>query len=369
MTDFQPQLVVVNQKIWYDERMKDGSNLVDFTQAAVRQKEGSVILAEKIMQLRRQNGWSQEELANRLEVSRQAVSKWEGGASIPELDKVLKMSVLFGVSTDYLLKDELEQPESTVPAFASHQEEESLRSVSLEQANEYFELVHRLSGKVAMGVSLCVLSPIPIILLGAWSDGTAREAFAAGLGVILLLALAALGLTQLIPAGLRLEEYDYLEKEVFALGYGAAGILEQKRAAYAPDFRRKMAHGVVMCVLAVVPLFGAVMLGANDFWMAAMVCLLLAIVAEACYGLVSAAMIWDALEKLLQLGDYTVENKKISRRVGWFASSYWCVTVAVYLGASLLQDSWKTSWIIFPVAGVLFAALYTALRAWAQQKE
>lgn len=329
-----------------------------------------MILAEKIMQLRRQNGWSQEELANRLEVSRQAVSKWEGGASIPELDKVLKMSELFGVTTDYLLKDELEQPDNAPPAVAAAvPEPEPLRSVSLEQANEYLELVHRLCGKVALGVSLCVISPISIILLGAWSDGTAREEFAAGLGVILLLALIALGLTQLIPAGLRLEEYDYLEKEAFSLGYGAAGVLEQKRAAYAPDFRRRVARGVVMCVLAVVPLFGAVMLDANDFWMAAMVCLLLAIVAAACHGLVSAAMVWDALDKLLQLGDYTVENKKISRRVGWLAGSYWCVTVALYLGISLLLDSWKTSWIIFPVAGVLFAALYTALCAWARPKE
>lgn len=70
-----------------------------------------MILAEKIAQLRRQKGWSQEELANHLQVSRQAVSKWEGGASIPDLDKILKLSALFEVSTDYLLKDELEAPE------------------------------------------------------------------------------------------------------------------------------------------------------------------------------------------------------------------------------------------------------------------
>ena len=60
-----------------------------------------MILAEKIAQLRKQNGWSQEELANRLQVSRKAVSKWEGGASIPDLDKILKLSALFEVTTDY----------------------------------------------------------------------------------------------------------------------------------------------------------------------------------------------------------------------------------------------------------------------------
>ena len=58
-----------------------------------------MILAEKIALLRRQNGWSQEELADQLNVSRQAVSKWEGGTSIPDLDKILKLSALFEVST------------------------------------------------------------------------------------------------------------------------------------------------------------------------------------------------------------------------------------------------------------------------------
>ena len=70
-----------------------------------------MILAEKIMELRKKKGWSQEQLGERLEISRQSVSKWESGASIPDLDKIVKMSHIFSVSTDYLLKDELESPQ------------------------------------------------------------------------------------------------------------------------------------------------------------------------------------------------------------------------------------------------------------------
>ena len=62
-----------------------------------------MILADKIARLRKQNGWSQEELAARMNVSRQAVSKWESAASVPELDKIIRLSEIFGVSTDYLL--------------------------------------------------------------------------------------------------------------------------------------------------------------------------------------------------------------------------------------------------------------------------
>ena len=66
-----------------------------------------MILADKIIQLRKKSGWSQEELAAQMGVSRQSVSKWESGQSIPDLDKILKLSALFNVSTDFLLKDEL----------------------------------------------------------------------------------------------------------------------------------------------------------------------------------------------------------------------------------------------------------------------
>ena len=62
-----------------------------------------MILADKIMELRKRAGWSQEQLAERLGVSRQSVSKWESAQSIPDMSKILQLSGLFGVSTDYLV--------------------------------------------------------------------------------------------------------------------------------------------------------------------------------------------------------------------------------------------------------------------------
>lgn len=62
-------------------------------------------LSEKIMLLRKKQGWSQEELANRLNISRQSISKWESGQSQPDIDKIILLSQLFQVTTDYLLLD------------------------------------------------------------------------------------------------------------------------------------------------------------------------------------------------------------------------------------------------------------------------
>ena len=69
-----------------------------------------MILADKIMEERKKTGWSQEELADKLSVSRQAVSKWESAQSVPDLQRVIQLAEIFNVSTDYLLKDEVEAP-------------------------------------------------------------------------------------------------------------------------------------------------------------------------------------------------------------------------------------------------------------------
>jgi transcriptional regulator with XRE-family HTH domain len=63
---------------------------------------------EKLQQLRKSNGLSQEQLAEKVTVSRQAVSKWELGESIPDTDNIVQLSKLFGVTTDYLLNDDFE---------------------------------------------------------------------------------------------------------------------------------------------------------------------------------------------------------------------------------------------------------------------
>lgn len=72
-----------------------------------------MIFADKLIALRKKAGWSQEELAAQLNVTRQSVSKWESAQSLPDVDKILQLSRLFGVTTDYLLKDDAAEPEYT----------------------------------------------------------------------------------------------------------------------------------------------------------------------------------------------------------------------------------------------------------------
>lgn len=76
-------------------------------------------LSEKIVQLRKEQGLSQEELAERLGLSRQAVSRWESGTALPDAGNLLQLSRLFDVTADYLLDEERESPEALTVANAA----------------------------------------------------------------------------------------------------------------------------------------------------------------------------------------------------------------------------------------------------------
>ena len=125
-----------------------------------------MIFAEKLVRLRKKAGWSQEELAEQMNVSRQSVSKWEGAQSVPDLEKMIRLSRLFGVSTDYLLKDEIEE----TGAILTDMEETSVRNVSMEEANAFLSVKAETSKTIAGATFLCILSPVCLLLLGAASE-------------------------------------------------------------------------------------------------------------------------------------------------------------------------------------------------------
>lgn len=313
-------------------------------------------LGEKIIKLRKSQGWSQEELAARLDISRQAVSKWESMASTPDLDKILKMSQLFGVSTDYLLKEDAPQEEGF--ADLSPRAEETIPTMTLEEANAYLDLAQAAHRKIALGVSLCILCPVPLLFL----SGSAEFGFlplgedpAAALGIIALFCIVALGVAFLVPSGIKLEKYEYLEKEPLETQYGVAGMVEKKKEEFEDRYHSGLVIGILLCILSVVPLFGAAALE-RDFAAVCALCLMFFMISLGCYFIVLVASRWGCYQRLLEEGDYTREKKAEAKQNSPFTVFYWSVTTAIYLAVSFYLGSWDTTWVIWPVAAVLFVA-------------
>lgn len=324
-----------------------------------------MILAEKIMQLRKKNGWSQEELAGRLGVSRQSVSKWESAMSIPDLDKILQMSQIFEVSTDYLLKDEITE-EVYVPGNPdAGTNEDTARKISMEEAQEYMKVRRTYMNQMGLSVAACILSPVILLLLLGlaefqWIPMT--EDVAAGIGIVVLLLMVAGAVASFIMMGMKLDKYKYLEEEDLELAYGVEGVVRERYEAEEHSFTIRIAAGVVMCILCAVPLLISAFLLQNDMLVLPSVALLLIMVAAAVYLFVSVGMVKDSYEQLLQIGDYTKKEKKANRKLEPISGIYWSVVLAMYLGYSLLTMKWHMSWIIWPVAGIASGSIAAFVR-------
>ena len=306
-----------------------------------------MILADKIIEERKKNGWSQEELANKLGVSRQAVSKWESSGSIPDLQRILLMSELFGVTTDYLLKDEIEEER-----LNEYVETKTIK-VSMEEANQYLDMKSRGSKIVANATSLCILSPVPLIVLGKMTE----DHTLVGFGLVFLLILVAIAVYLFVNYGLHESHMQHLEKESFETEYGVSGMVRERREQYESTFTRNIAIGVVLCILSVIPTIIAGVMEVEDYMSGISVGLLLIIVSIGVNILIRADMIKSSYDTLLQEGEYTIEEKHLKKKTDAFSGAYWCLMVAIYLGWSFWTNNWKFTWIIWPVAGVLYAAV------------
>lgn len=355
-----------NREIGYDNAIQTARD-----RTIEIQEEDDMILADKIITLRKKAGWSQEELASQLGVTRQSVSKWEGAQSVPDLDKVVQMSRLFGVSTDYLLKDELEEEEFV----ESEADEAPLRRVTMEQAARYLALRKACAPKIALAVAMCIVSPVVIIFLSAMADaglGGISEDLAAGLGVSVILVLVAIAVGMFLSCGAKTKEFDFLEKEPFETEYGVSGMVRERRKAYEPTASRCTILGVVLCILAVVPLMLGVGLASSDVaallvrvapadvYSAAEVDALLLLVACGVGVLVWSGTYTGAMDQLLEEGDYTRKKKARSGVMSTVSLIYWLSVTAIFLFYTFGpkgNGQPQYSWFIWAIGGVLYAAV------------
>ena len=323
------------------------------------------MLSDRILELRRQRGWSQEELAERMEVSRQAVSKWESGQTAPELDKILELSRIFEVTTDYLLKEDGE-----APVLTADKPLPSGRIISLSQAKEYLGIRKRASYKIAVATFLCILSVIPVIILSVVSEEpyrlvTEKMAAAVGLSCIFVLVAASVGLY--VHTGFESSPYEFLEKEPYELERQAYWHVRSEQS----QFRSKYAvfNIVATCleVLSPLPLIIGAFSG-DGLTVVITLAVTCLTVDVGVFLYIIAGVRWESMQRLLREGDYSPKEKGSELRRG-ISSVYWLSAAALYLGVSLVTDAWESTWIIWPVAGVLFAALSCILNLVIGKKE
>lgn len=375
-----------------------------------------MLLSEKIMSLRKRNGWSQEELAQQLSVSRQSVSKWESMASMPDIQKIMAMSELFGVSTDYLLKDELEelpataiavdyavssvQSGSSEPAAASavgstadspdgdtasesSTDDASTSktvapklSVSLDTATEYLDAIARTSRPTAGAITLFILGPALLVSLATYSedalyfDPIRISPDAMGIaGICIMMLFIAAGVGLLILQDMKLAKFKQLKEASLELQYGVEAAV-RRRAESTESLRYvQQAAGVCLTILSAIPFliasyYGTGLTFALGFFMAAI------LVSLGVYLLVYSGILRDGYRVLLQEGDFSHDeksNKRDSKSAALkyrpIARAYFGTITLLYVGYSFITKDWKSSWIIWPVSALLYHIIISILNA------
>lgn len=325
-----------------------------------------MIFADKLILLRKKRGWSQEELAEKMNVSRQAVTKWEGAQSIPEVEKIIKLSSLFGVSTDYLLKDDIEQSERT-----GHETNRGeLPHLTLKQATAYLDSQAEVSRRMASAVFLCIISPICIIILGALSEQykMLSENAAAGIGISVLLVLVAFAVSQFILIDGR-NKYKFLDSEDFEIESGVYTAVKQRMEEYKETYTRLMSLGTSICVLSAMPIFLCLIFTENDFAMLCAVCITLLIAAIGVYFIIKTTVVHNSFNKIIQDGEFTPDQKKEKNRNAKISPIYWSCVTAIYLAASFLSKHWEITWVVFPIAALIFPAAAKIANNKSERKE
>lgn len=302
----------------------------------MRKEDGDMTLSEKILMLRKQKGWSQEELAEQLGVSRQSVSKWESGTSLPDLNRVLDLSRLFSVSTDFLLKEEEvmeEEPEPPDPEQGTcsgekpedgaeeqvlegewvtpeEMEDENgkyYRRVSFSEALDYLEQMGEYGRQVGRGVMLCIYAPAALMgsvaaVSLAMGNSVRAENVAGGLGTMLLLLLVAWAVTIFIGSGSKIEKYQYLSKKHYILEPGVAEAVQEEKEAFENIYRKSMMVGICMCIVSVIPVLLAGIFDSQEVLVLMGVVLMFLIVGVGVHLIVSATVVREAQETLLKRG-------------------------------------------------------------------
>lgn len=317
-------------------------------------------LAEKIIKLRKQQGWSQEELAEKLQVSRQSVSKWECGDSVPEIEKIVLLAQLFHVTTDYLLKEEdfsacdRNQGRDLPAGISTHY-------INFETVQDFISIHKTLSWYFAIGTSLCIVSPISLIFLLGLSSAQisfVREHVAVSMGIIILLVFVASAVGLFIYAGMRLKKYEFIEKEFISLDKTSRQFVLDKKTAFEHIYLISNIVGVILCIVASVPIFiGMLYFHDNGVAILFSVCFLLVIVAISAFILVKHGIVYEGFEKLLEINEYSRKNKA-NPIISVIFSTYWILVTAIYLIISFLSAAWGITWIIWFIAGLFHVILH-----------
>ncbi len=318
---------------------------------------GKMIFEYKLSELRKKKGWTQEELAEKMDVTRQSVSKWEGGQSIPDIEKVVKLSELFGVSIDYLLKENV--------SIKADDNNIYLKRLSISEVNEYLKIKISISKSIAFATFLCVLSPLTLIILGTASDKGLygiKENEAAGIGVIVTLILVGIAVMIFTNSNSKIFPYKYIEKGCFTIDNSVKEMVKSRRDKYRTTYTRGMNTGIFVCIVSAIPFFlGVIINENNDLLLVLLLSFSFLIAGIGIIFIIKSSKTLSGFEFILK-EESTHKLNKDKKNDKDISGPYWGIVIAVFLTYAFLSKDWRNSWLIILLARLLYPSVYAVIK-------
>lgn len=254
-----------------------------------------------------------------------------------------------------------------------NEQSQNFRHVSLDEVKEYIAVNAKSVQRIGIGVVLCILSPLLLIFFGGISIisdyffssiSSKSNLTLLMLGVPFLLIMIAVAVGLFINSGLALKRYSYLKYEPFQVDYRTMDYLKEQQAAFQPMFAAYITVGVILCIIGLIPLLvcGAIFRMSVPTVIGIMA--FLVFVAFAVYLFIIAGGRMSCFKVVMQEKEYSVKHKTRNYQlIETIAGIYWPLVVCLYLGYSFITHKWGSSWIIWPIAGVLFGGIASLCEA------
>lgn len=235
---------------------------------------------------------------------------------------------------------------------------------TLEEAKHILSAHDQAGSKISLGILL--------ILIGAGFISTFDSFDIVEVGVIVLLSFVAIGVGLFTNTGLKLETIEKRltdKDQLFYLDDEDYATVEEEYFFFKEKEGYRIAVGVVFCILAAVPIISFAFLDKELLIERFGVPILMLFVGFGVYQFVKYGMTDSAFQKLLNLGEYSVAERRFQKKIEPFAGIYWLSITIVYLAWSFYTFNWHFTWIIFPVAGMLWGIISIFLKMRSDREE
>lgn len=243
------------------------------------------------------------------------------------------------------------------------------RKVTMEEVKRYLHESSNYAYKLALGVFLCISSPVGAIISDA---ANITDAF----GILFLMSFIAAAVVLFVHSSITMHRWDFLKQELCTIDFATTNYINDQKERYSSTYALLMTVGIVLCVVSFVPaaIIDELDLSFSGFDMDDMSgMILLVLVAIGVFMIILSYTINNTYVNLLKLnnastvsGNYVSsqhpETKYISPAAATVMSVYWQTITCVYLMWSFLTFNWHYTWIIWPIAGIINGVLNSAFK-------